>query len=318
MKKNSQIAVTVLASIILFSILLSACQGQTASQETISVSGAFALYPMMVRWAEEYQKVNPSVIIDISAGGAGKGVADTLSGAADIGMVSRALTPEEIAQGAFEIDVTKDAVFPIISAENPVLDQLTKQGVSREKLTGIYLTGEIKTWGEIVDHLESTSEIHVYTRSDASGAAEEWAKFLGGNKQEELIGIGVYGDPGILDAVIKDPSGIGYNNLNYVFDSTSGQPVTGAVVLPIDLNANQQVDADELLNTKEKAVAAVASGKYPSPPARTLLLVTKGEPKSTVRSFIRWILEDGQQYVNQVGYVSLPEDLIQIELQKVR
>jgi len=318
MKRSPGIFVMALTSILLLSILLSACQGQSASQETISVSGAFALYPMMVRWAEEYQKVNPSVIIDISAGGAGKGIADTLSGAADIGMVSRALTPEEIAQGAFEIDVTKDAVFPIISAENPVLEQLMKQGVSREKLIGIYLTGEIKTWGEIVNQPESISEIHVYTRSDAAGAAEEWAKFLGGNKQEELIGIGVYGDPGILDAVIKDPSGIGYNNLNYAFDSANGQPVTGAIVLPIDLNANQQVDADELLNTKEKAVAAVASGKYPSPPARPLLLVTKGEPKSTVRSFIRWILEDGQQYVNQVGYVSLPEDLIQIELQKVR
>ena len=50
-------------------------------QGTITVSGAFALYPMMVAWAEEYQNIHPGVRIDVSAGGAGKGMADTLGGA---------------------------------------------------------------------------------------------------------------------------------------------------------------------------------------------------------------------------------------------
>ena len=39
----------------------------------ISISGAFALYPMVVKWAEEFQKINPQVRINVSAGGAGKG-----------------------------------------------------------------------------------------------------------------------------------------------------------------------------------------------------------------------------------------------------
>ena len=42
---------------------------------TIRVSGAWALYPMAVRWSEEFKKIHPKVRIDISAGGAGKGVA---------------------------------------------------------------------------------------------------------------------------------------------------------------------------------------------------------------------------------------------------
>ena len=36
----------------------------------IQLSGAFALYPMVVRWAEEFRKIHPEVRIDISAGGA--------------------------------------------------------------------------------------------------------------------------------------------------------------------------------------------------------------------------------------------------------
>ena len=73
---------------------------------TITISGAFALYPLMVRWGEEFQKLHPNVKFDISAGGAGKGMTDALSGAVDIGMVSRAIAPEEEQKGAFWISVT--------------------------------------------------------------------------------------------------------------------------------------------------------------------------------------------------------------------
>ena len=55
----------------------------------ISLSGAFALYPMVVKWAEEFKKIHPNVRIDISGGGAGKGMTDALAKVVDLGMVSR-------------------------------------------------------------------------------------------------------------------------------------------------------------------------------------------------------------------------------------
>src|ERR1700749_3233090 len=63
-----------------------------AQQGTISISGAFALYPLTVKWAEEFKKTHPGIKIDISAGGAGKGITDVLSNVTDIGLVSRDLT----------------------------------------------------------------------------------------------------------------------------------------------------------------------------------------------------------------------------------
>ncbi len=50
----------------------------------IRVSGAFALYPMILKWGEEYKKLHPKVNFDISAGGAGKGMTDALGGLVDI------------------------------------------------------------------------------------------------------------------------------------------------------------------------------------------------------------------------------------------
>ena len=70
------------------------------SKGHITISGAWALYPMAVKWAEEFQKVYPGIKIDISAGGAGKGITDALSGSVDLGMVSRDINPQEL-QKAF-------------------------------------------------------------------------------------------------------------------------------------------------------------------------------------------------------------------------
>ncbi len=302
---------------------LSGCgQAQATSssgelQGTISISGAFALYPMMQRWAEEFQKVHPKVQFDISAGGAGKGMSDALAGAVDIGMVSREVTADEEAKGAFWVSVVKDAVFPDVSEKNPVLPDLLSKGVKRETFIGIYITGEIKTWGQVVGRPEFTDEIHVYTRSDAAGAPEVWSKYLG-KKQENLLGVGVNGDPGLLDAVIKDPLGIGYNNLGYAYDLQTGKAVAGAVIVPVDYNENGTADPDEVLDTMAKAVEAVASGKYPSPPARPLNVVTKGKPSGLMQAFIYWILTDGQKFVGEAGYVALPKELLDAGLQKIR
>jgi phosphate transport system substrate-binding protein len=71
--------------LVIFTLLalpLSACQpkakdaGTGQMEGTIMISGAFALYPMMQRWAEEFTKAYPKVNFDVSAGGAGKGMTD--------------------------------------------------------------------------------------------------------------------------------------------------------------------------------------------------------------------------------------------------
>jgi phosphate transport system substrate-binding protein len=285
---------------------------------TITISGAFALYPMMTRWAEEFQKLHPNVQFDISGGGAGKGMTDAISGAVDIGMVSRSIKPEEEAQGAYGVAVVKDAVFPTINANNPVIDDIMAKGITQDTFIKIFITGEITSWGQVVGKPEITDEIHVYTRSDACGAAEMWAKFTGDKKQEDLLGVGVNADPGVLEAVRKDPLGIGYNNLSYAYDITSNAPVAGVVVAPIDLNLNGQADPDERYETMEEAVEAVASGKYPSPPARPLNVVTKGKPTGLTQTFILWILTDGQKFVREAGYVQLTPEQLAESLAKVK
>ncbi|HRK88322.1 MAG TPA: hypothetical protein PK152_04230, partial [Anaerolineales bacterium] len=46
-------------------------------------------------------------------------------------------------------------------------------------------------------------------------------------------------------------------------------------------------------------------GTYPSPPARFENLATLGKPEGLELEFIKWILTDGQQYLEAAGFVPL-------------
>jgi len=290
----------------------------------ITVSGAWALYPMMVKWADEYQKIHPEVEIEVSAGGAGKGMSDALAGLVDIGMISRDIYQTEIDQGAFYVSVTKDAVVPTINSSNPVLQDLLTKGVTKQTFYDVFITGNTTTWGQVVG-TAATDEIHVYTRSDSCGAAETWAKYLDNKKQEDLTAnpraTGVYGDPGELAAIQGDSLGIGYNNINYAYDPSTKLPVAGTMPVPIDTDGNSTVDENEnFYDNIDSIVHAIQIGAYPSPPARDLHLVTNqslGGWNEPTKAFIRWILTDGQQYVPETGYINLSQEKLQQELAKL-
>ena len=284
----------------------------------ISISGAFALYPLTVKWAEEFKKIHPGVKIDISAGGAGKGMTDALSNMVDIGMVSREIYPDEAKKGAYGIAVTKDAVVPTISAVNPTIKDILAIGLDRDAAVKIFITGKTKTWGQALG-TKSAVPIRVYTRSDACGAAETWSKYLG-KKQEDLLGVGVFGDPGLAQAVSKDPSGIAFNNIGYAYDAKTKKPNPGIKVLPLDINNNGKIDPDEdFYKTMDDIVNAIATGKYPSPPARDLYFVTFGKPvKKELVEFIRWSLTEGQKYVFDSGYINLSKEKLATGLDKIK
>lgn len=307
-------------SILFFSIVViifSGCVSKEKKENTISISGAFALYPMVIKWSEAYKKDHHEVRFNISGGGAGKGMADALSGSVDLGMFSREIASEEKNQGVWWIGLCKDAVLPTICDKNPYLSLIKKRGVTQKELTAIFIDGTIKDWSQLFPEVKAEI-IEVYTRSDACGAAETWGQYLGG-KQEDLSGIGIHGDPGLADAVAKDKLSIGYNNTAYVYDINTGKKHPGLEVIPIDFNENGVIDPEEMLyDTFDNVLQAIAVGDYPSPPARELYFVAKGKPKKeSVINFIRWTLTSGQQYVKEAGYVPISQEKINYYLKTI-
>lgn len=279
----------------------------SAAGGTISVSGAFALYPLVLEWSSEYGKLHPGVRLDVSAGGAGKGVADALSGLVDLGMVSRELFPQEVEKGAIGYAVAKDAVLVIANRGNPLSAELERTGISKRMLGRIFLDA---------DHV---SGFNVYTRADSAGAADVIAQFLGAKWQGDLVGTGVVGDPGIVQAVASDPRGIGYGNLNFIYDASTRRTVDNVMVVPLDVNDDGVITSQErFYATRDELSAAIGRGSYPSPPARDLYLVSRGEPRrAAVRDFLLWILTDGQQYLDRAGYNPVADATVMREIQEL-
>jgi phosphate transport system substrate-binding protein len=303
--------------ILILAVIFSACSSGKKKEQTISLSGAFALYPMVIKWSEEYQKEHPEVRFNISAGGAGKGVADALSGTVDLGMLSRQIEQKEIDNGMWWIAVTKDAVIPTINAANPVLETIKKRGLTHDEFRKIFITGEVTNWNQLPG-LGTDQVINVFTRSDACGAAATWAEYLGG-KQEDLKGTGVFGDPGLAEAVVKDVLGVGFNNTIYLYNIKTGNKNQGIEVIPIDVNENGVIDADEAnYDNFTQILAAIAAGKYPSPPARDLYLVSKGKPqKQATIDFLKWVITKGQAFVPEAGYVPLNNTTLNEQVSKL-
>lgn len=319
---KSKIQNNAIIILILLSVFLSAFAKKKKNSSmpdnlegTISLSGAYALYPMAVKWAEEFKKIHPNVKIDIQAGGAGKGMTDAISGLVDFGMVSRDINPEEIRKGAFPIAVAKDAVVATVNASNPNIATLLTKGMKKNDFANIYVSGTCKNWKQA--GCSVSAPIRVYTRSDACGAAETWAKYFG-KKQEDLQGVGVFGDPGLLQAIKKDVTGIGYNNIGYAYDSKTRKPLPRTAIVPIDINSNGKIDADEnFYGTIDELMKAISEGKYPSPPARDLYLVSKNKPqKKVVVEFLKWVLSDGQRYCGETNFISLSKEKASGEINK--
>lgn len=284
----------------------------------ISISGAFALYPLAVKWSEEFQKTHPKVHIDLSAGGAGKGMTDVLANVVDLGMVSREVYEPELERGAVPFASAKDAVVITLNSSNPLAEELKRHGISKEEAIKIWITGEYTTWGQLLGNGNKTP-IHVYTRSDACGAAETFAMWMD-KKQEDLMGTAVFGDPGLASAIQSDKLGIGLNNIGYAYDENTRNPNRGLMICPIDVNNDNVVDEDEYFyDTKDDFITAVTNNKYPSPPARDLYLVSRGMPTNpVVIAFLEFVLGEGQKYNAPAGYISLSDEKLQKSREALR
>jgi phosphate transport system substrate-binding protein len=329
MEEKTQKKMKALVSILIISMVgivsLSGCTNQ--QKNTIKIEGAFALQPMMQVWATEYQKTHSNITIDINANGAGTGMADALKGIADIGMVSRAVNNSEISQGAFWVSVAKDAVIATMNANNPVKDILLVKGVTKQQFKDIFITGNISTWGQLVGNENITDKIIVYTRSDACGAADTWAKYMGKYVQNDIGSnlpldrlSAVNGDNAVVAKVQENRFAIGYDNTGYVYTKKLADntvvPADGILPVPIDLNGNGTLESTEYVYANRTTmVNAIIANVFPSPPARVENLATLHNFTGITRDFVHWILTTGQQYVLDAGYVPLPQATIDLQLQ---
>lgn len=252
--------------------------------EQLRVSGSTTVLPIVAEAAKQYRQSHPGLILTVSGGGSGVGVASVGQGLIEIGMASRELTPAEKRrlQGKVkQVAIARDAVAVAVSKE--VYEGGVTQ-LSIPQIAAIY-RGEIRNWRElggpdrpilVIDKEPSRGTRHVFAKVvlGSEKARAPGASIITGSNNEEQA------------AIANSDKAIGMLSNAWLNDEVRAVAVGEgeAAVLP--------------------TLANVALGRYPIQRELNLLLPEQGSAEAA--GFVEFLLSDqGQQIVQQVGYLPL-------------
>lgn len=285
---------------------------------SFTVSGAYALYPLVRKWADDFMRIHTSLKILVTADGTGKGIEDLQNKRSQLAMISRPLTDAELETGIWTVPVAKDGVVAIINRKNPYFKRILKMGLNPEEFYKVFISNKPVTWGELLD-TAGKEKVEVFTRSDESGAAVVFAEFL--NKESaDLKGIGVSGDDEMIKSIQGNPFAIGYCNFSYAFDPSTGDRMKDIQIVPADLNYNNKIESKEIpFSNLEKAHRGLWLGLYPRVLCRELSFGSLGKPDDiAVTEFLKYVLTEGQSDIRASGLCELNDVYVGYSLGKLK
>jgi phosphate transport system substrate-binding protein len=253
-------------------------------QQTITIKGSDTMVLLGQRWAEVYMKEHPQVAVQVTGGGSGTGIAALINGTTDICQASRPMTGEEKTTAkeqrkaeVVEIPVALDALAIYLNKQNPI-EQLTMDQVRR-----IFL-GEVTNWKDVGG---PDAGIVLYGRENSSGTYVFFKEHVLANGDFAARYQGLPGTAAVINAVTKDPSGVGYGGIGYATDVKT-------------IAVAKETGASAIAPSMEN----VLDNTYPL--SRHLFWYTAGTPAGAMKELADWVLSpDGQKIVTDVGYYPL-------------
>jgi len=272
--------------ILVCGLLLISAASLVMAGTTITIKGSDTLVRLGQRWAEEYMKHNPEVVIQVSGGGSGTGIAALLNGTTDICEASRDMKEKEYKLAGekgikpYRVSVALDGIAVFLHEENPVTTLTLAQ------LKGIY-TGAITNWNEVGG---PDARIILYGRENNSGTYAFFKKYVLNKEDYSDYTQTLPGTASVVYAVAKDPNGIGYGGLAWA----KGVKFAGVM-------------ANDTAEAVLPSVETVSSGTYPI--SRELYWFFNGKPTGELKKLVNWALsEEGQKIAEETDYVPLSKE----------
>jgi phosphate transport system substrate-binding protein len=249
--------------------------------DVITVKGSDTMVILAQKWAETYMAKNSGVSIRVTGGGSGTGISALINGTTDICNSSRPMKPAEkeklkqrFGTPGVEVRVAKDGITIYTHPSNGV-----KQ-LSLPQLKGIY-TGTITNWQQVGG---KNARIVLYGRENSSGTYSFFKEHVLGNRDFAASTQTLPGTAAIVNAITKDPNGIGYGGFGYA---------KGVKILSVSHTDGGAAMAP--------SAQSIKSGNYPI--SRFLYIYLRNRPTGALKAYIDWIISDaGQKVVNQAGY----------------
>jgi phosphate transport system substrate-binding protein len=230
-----------------------ACGGRAAAR-AITLAGSTSVQPCAERWADAYRARQPDVRIHVQGGGSTAGVQAALSGAAEIGMSSRPLTPDE-SRLVTGIPVARDGIAMVVHPTAAARD------LTLADVRAVY-AGDIRNWRHFGGR---DLPITVITREEGSGTRAAFEALVMDGRRIAAFALVQDSTGGVRQMVASDPAAIGYVSIGLV----------DASIRALKLQSIEPTEAN------------IDAGRYPL--VRSFLFVVPPGPAGTVKDFIDWI-----------------------------
>ena len=242
---------------LLTTLALTACsKSDEKAQGKLVLTGSSTVAPLAAEIAKRFESLHPDVRVDVQSGGSSRGIADARSGLADIGMVSRALNPDEKDLQAFSI--AQDGVTMIVHKDNPV------SSLSDALVIDIY-TGKITNWKEVGGN---DAPITVINKAEGRSTLELFLHYFKLENKDVKASVVIGENEQGIKTVAGNPAAIAYVSIGTAeYDATHEVPIK---LLPVGNVA--------------ASVESVRDGCFPL--SRPLNLVTKTTPQGLAKEFI--------------------------------
>jgi phosphate transport system substrate-binding protein len=337
LRQGRSCAVTRTIAAVMASLL--ACAAALSAASLVG-AGATLPAPLYQRWIESFLANRPNDEIRYAAVGSGEGLQRLVDGKVDFAGSDYCELPKGSRPEDFLcLPTVVGAVVPIFNVRG-VSDDLR---LTPEALAAIYL-GKITKWNDPLIRASNhgvtlpKQDITVIYRSDSSGTSyvwsdylskvsDEWKQSLGvGTSLKWPVGKGAEGNSGVAEAVEKTPGSIGYVELIYAV-----RRHLGTVVVRNASGHYVRADLETIAAAVDHAevgfTATASSATLTNPAAEkaypiatfSWLLVPRNADGSDKRAlliqFLKWALDSGQKQAAALGYVAVPEAIVEQERQ---
>ena len=250
----------------------------------VTVKGSDTMVILGQRWAESYMNTTPGTVVMVTGGGSGTGIAALINGTTDICQSSRAMRQDEKLKlrdryqtMGIETPVARDGVTIYVHESNTV------PALTVAQVRDIYM-GKITNWKQVGG---KDATILLYGRENSSGTYGFFKEVVLENHDFSDRLQALPGTSAVVNAVSKDPNGIGYGGAAYA---------KGVKEVPLK--------HDDKAPAIVPSLASVRDGSYAL--SRHLFFYTRQKPAGDVKKFVDWVLSPaGQEIVGKVGYYPL-------------
>lgn len=263
---------------------------------------------MIEKWVTEYKRENPNSKLCVKTGSEKDETAPAISVVVNAVPGSRTNEDRLVYAGRY-------ALIPVSNKRNPLLERIRK-GLKRNELRNLVFEKDPAEMEEDEDDRPKYA-VTVYSRGGRNSPTTLALAGFFGASPERIRGKKIIGDDiFLLHALQKDPSGIAFNTLNYVYDLKTRRLKDHLAILPLNLKSGQK---EALLSQNvDHVISILEASDIETIPVEKfgLLIPAEYADNEDVLRFVGWVTANGQRFNHELGFLMLDAQALALQREK--